>query len=294
MSEVDAWDTYQFGFGKDGDVGLASKQAYKIFMAHSKANDKSVIGWGAVGFIESLGTSLKVLNPEEAGRAGATALENEAVRANTVYNTYREGGHSVPVAAAGTAGMVVNDIDGASDLYEAGSGRDTNRVMATGDFKPTLTGTQRWTKGISGVTKAANVALTASSFATPGVTIDAAATREYQEAWGKMASAERAEALQAALPAGSKGRVTMAAGYFFDAEGKIHIAIASSEPGAYLRPSVAAAKYPWEKVATGIGDAETKLFSNFYVEGAAAGRPVCKPCQRLLDDAGIEVLSERK
>jgi RHS repeat-associated protein len=118
--------------------------------------------------------------------------------------------------------------------------------------------------------------------------------RTYQEAWGRLAAAERAEALQAALPAGSKGRITMAAGYYFDAQGQVRIAVASSEPGRYLRPSVAAAKYSWEKVATGVGDAETKLFSDFFVEGAAAGRPVCGPCQTLLNDAGIEVLSERK
>jgi RHS repeat-associated protein len=118
--------------------------------------------------------------------------------------------------------------------------------------------------------------------------------REYQQAWGRLAAVERADALQAALPAGSQGRVTMAAGYHFDAQGQVRIVVASSEPGRYLRPSVGAAKYSWEKVATGVGDAETKLFSDFFVEGAAAGRPVCRPCQTLLDDAWIEVLSGRK
>jgi hypothetical protein len=86
----------------------------------------------------------------------------------------------------------------------------------------------------------------------------------------------------------------MGATYYFDPVGDVKIGIASSEPGPYIRPEVRPKLYKWEKIAPGFGDAEEKLFNTFYGEGAGAGRKVCIRCQKILDGAGVEVLSPRR
>lgn len=118
--------------------------------------------------------------------------------------------------------------------------------------------------------------------------------RDYQIVWGQLAARERAAILQAALPKRTAGSVTMGATYYFDAQGIPRIGIASSEPGKYIRRELFPKLFPWERVAPGVGDAEAKLFYEFYGEGTAAGRDACNPCQRLLDNAGVDILSGRR
>jgi hypothetical protein len=161
MSEVDAWDTYQWGFGQGGDKGWASKQAYKAFMAYSKANDKSVAGWAIVGAVESVGGSIRGMFPHVAGEAGGHRVAN-------VYTTFREGGNSVPKAIVGTAGMSISDVSGATDVYEIATNQDTNRIITRQDYSPAWTTSEKWTKGFVAASKGASVGLVVAGFSTPG------------------------------------------------------------------------------------------------------------------------------
>jgi hypothetical protein len=150
-----------------------------------KSGNRSVAGAAFVGGIESLGSTAKMIFPHEAGRARATAVENETVRLGNVYNTFREGGHSFPVAAAGTAGMAINDLGPTTNIYHAGSGLHTDRLMATGDFTPTLKGPERLQEGLSAFNKTAGAALWFASLAKPIIlnpgAMDAAWEAQFKE-----------------------------------------------------------------------------------------------------------------
>jgi RHS repeat-associated protein len=181
MSSDDAWDTYvAYALSKSGVERDVSQQAYKRAIELSKSGNRSVAGAAVVGGIEGLGSTAKMIFPSEAGRAGATAVENETVRLGNVYNTFREGGHSVPVAAAGTAGMAINDIGPTTNSFHAGSGLDTDRLMATGDFTPTLTPLQRTGQGIGAFNKATTAFAVAAGVAGAPVVAESSGASGFQ------------------------------------------------------------------------------------------------------------------
>ncbi|MGV8973118.1 MAG: RHS repeat domain-containing protein [Rhodoglobus sp.] len=161
------------------------------------------------------------------------------------------------------------------------------------------------TQGINGNTAAiigADAALTiagagllrASSAAKPLTgqlsqsEIAAAAGATSAAARGSVAS--RASELQAALPAGSQGRVTMGVGVGKDASGSLRTVVGTSEPNGYLRPGVTL--NPGEELATGAGHAEAGILDYMSTNGiraqtVGAGRPICPACASLLDRAGV-------
>ncbi len=106
----------------------------------------------------------------------------------------------------------------------------------------------------------------------------------------------RASSLQKALPQGSQGRVTMAAGVVEDTSGFRQVLIGTSEPYGYIRPTVRPLINPNETVVTGIGHAEENIVNwaqanNQRVISVGAGRPICTDCARLIEDAGGIVAS---
>ncbi len=68
-------------------------------------------------------------------------------RVASVYDTFESGGNSPLVSTVGTAGMAFSDLTQATAAYEAASGKDTQRVITTGDFRPTLSTVDRIGKG---------------------------------------------------------------------------------------------------------------------------------------------------
>jgi hypothetical protein len=66
-------------------------------------------------------------------------VEAGTTRAIKVNNLHREAGHSPEAAAALTALLLVSDYSGGTAGFEGGSGLDTERLIDTGDFRPTLT-----------------------------------------------------------------------------------------------------------------------------------------------------------
>lgn len=102
---------------------------------------------------------------------------------------------------------------------------------------------------------------------------------------------QRAQALQDALPEGSRGRVTMAAGVVEDAAGVRQTIIGTSEKRGYLRPGVKLALRPGEIVAGGSGHGEQNLVewsehNGHRVVAIGAGRPICSSCGQCIDDSG--------
>jgi RHS repeat-associated protein len=109
----------------------------------------------------------------------------------------------------------------------------------------------------------------------------------------------RAKSLQEALPQGSQGRVTMAAGVVEDSFGERQVLIGTSEPNGYIRPTVRPLINPNETIATGIGHAEENIVNwaqvnNRRVISVGAGRPICFECARLIKDAGGIIASPLK
>jgi hypothetical protein len=100
----------------------------------------------------------------------------------------------------------------------------------------------------------------------------------------------RADELQAALPDGSRGRVTMGVGVGEDAAGNIRVVVGTSEPNGYLRPGVGPLR-EGEELAAAFGHAEDDIVNYMRGNGirpitVAAGRPICPDCAGILDDAG--------
>ena len=102
-------------------------------------------------------------------------------------------------------------------------------------------------------------------------------------------AASRAEEMQAQLPAGSRGRVTMGAGVLRDGGGNEIRVISTSEPRGYLRPGVTA--QPGEIVVKGTGDAEADIVAyaaehGYDVVAIGAGRPICPACAGAIAGSG--------
>ncbi len=106
------------------------------------------------------------------------------------------------------------------------------------------------------------------------------------------AAGDRAAELQAALPEGSRGRVTMGVGHGVDANGVARTVVGTSEPGGYLRPAVRdMINHGTEEVAQGAGHAEVSILNHMEENGitpsvVAAGRPICPACARAIRAAG--------
>ncbi|MFI7603243.1 RHS repeat-associated core domain-containing protein [Actinoplanes sp. NPDC049681] len=101
----------------------------------------------------------------------------------------------------------------------------------------------------------------------------------------------RAAELQEALPAASRGRVTMGVGEGVDASGTTRTVIGTSEPNGYLRPGVRDMVRPGEEVATGTGHAEANILDYMKANGitpgqVGAGRPICPACASAIENAG--------
>lgn len=133
------------------------------------------------------------------------------------------------------------------------------------------------------VTAGAGVAV---SSAVTGIVASRASTAA---ATAAASTAARAAELQAALPVGSSGRVTMAAGVGEDALGTIRTVIGTSEPGGYLRPGVTL--LPGEELAQGAGHAEISVLAYMEQQGIqpfviGAGRPICAVCAPAIEQSG--------
>jgi hypothetical protein len=104
-------------------------------------------------------------------------------------------------------------------------------------------------------------------------------------------AATRAAELQAQLPAGSQGRVTMSAGVVRDASGSEIRVIATSEPRGYIRPGVQV--NPGEVVVRGTGHAEADIVTwaaqnGYEVVTIGAGRPICPTCATTIAESGAD------
>lgn len=110
----------------------------------------------------------------------------------------------------------------------------------------------------------------------------------------------RANELQGVLPEASQGYKTTAVGYATDANGNGYLIAASSD--THLSPNQRNALDPTsgELRASGSGlHAETTVLAyakenGLTLHSVAASRPVCGGCQAALDEAGVEIVSERK
>jgi hypothetical protein len=120
-------------------------------------------------------------------------------------------------------------------------------------------------------------------------------------------TAERAAELQAALPAASSGRVTIAVGKGTDASGTIRVVVGSSEKNGYLRREVKALlKSSGEEQARGpkggpiySGHAEDQILqymknNEITPHEIAAGRPICEKCEPQIAKAGARPTSPLK
>jgi filamentous hemagglutinin len=103
------------------------------------------------------------------------------------------------------------------------------------------------------------------------------------------ATPARADELQAALPEGAQGRVTMGVGVGRDAQGDLRTVVGTSEPKGYLRPGVTLRS--GEELARGFGHAEDDIVyymlrNDISPLSVSAGRPICPRCGRLIGGAG--------
>ncbi len=107
----------------------------------------------------------------------------------------------------------------------------------------------------------------------------------------------RAQELQALVPAGARGRVTMSAVIVEDANGIRGVVIGTSED--MLRPVFRKALRPGEIFGPGAGHAEEDavdfaLSHNLQVISGGAGRPVCPECAAKIEGAGGIVASPKR
>ena len=163
---------------------------------------------------------------------------------------------------AGAAGSLVT--------YQLSSGEKTGEGYATATL---LGGAFGLAGGVVGGAVSSIVASRASSAAASAAS----------------AAATRVAELQAALPAGSSGRVTMAAGVGRDALGGTKTVIGISEKGGYIRKPLTSLGA--EDRATGIGHAETSVLDYMSQNGitplsVGAGCPICPACAVAIEDAG--------
>ncbi len=69
---------------------------------------------------------------------GINVVTSQASRLGKVYGLHREVGHSVPAAVGLTVSQGLADNTGGTAFYEGWSGIDTNRMLETGNVRPTL------------------------------------------------------------------------------------------------------------------------------------------------------------
>jgi RHS repeat-associated protein len=115
------------------------------------------------------------------------------------------------------------------------------------------------------------------------------AGRGAAESEAEAIAASRAAELQAELPAGARGRVTMGVGVLEDASGNRITVVATSEPRGYLRPGVTLR--PGEVVVRGTGHAEADIVAyaeahGYRVVSVGAGRPICATCAGRIAGSG--------
>lgn len=89
----------------------------------------------------------------------------------------------------------------------------------------------------------------------------------------------------------------MAVGVVEDANGVRSVLIGTSEPAGYLRPGVSL--NPGETMVPGLGHAEEDIINfakanNLKVIEIGATRPVCVPCQDLINPTGANILTPLK
>jgi len=97
--------------------------------------------------------------------------------------------------------------------------------------------------------------------------------------------ASRVTDLRAAMPANSRGYITMGVAVAEDANGARVVLISTSEPRGYLRPGVTLK--PGEVLVRGTGHAEADIVSfaqasGYRVISIGATRPVCASCQNAI------------
>jgi RHS repeat-associated protein len=110
----------------------------------------------------------------------------------------------------------------------------------------------------------------------------------------------RVDELRGAIPSAQQGRITMAVAVLEDASGARSICVSSSE-GAYLRAPVRSVVQAWgdAMVATGVGHAEANIVAHaransLRVIDIGATRPVCVPCQDVVDMTGANISTPRR
>jgi hypothetical protein len=101
--------------------------------------------------------------------------------------------------------------------------------------------------------------------------------------------------LQAAIPAAQRGRITMAVAVVEDSNGARSVLVSSSE-GAYVRGPVRPVVQGWcdATVVGGTGHAEANIIAhaqanNLRVIDIGATRPVCVPCQDVINPTGATI-----
>jgi filamentous hemagglutinin len=101
--------------------------------------------------------------------------------------------------------------------------------------------------------------------------------------------------LQGAIPAAQQGRITMAVAVVEDSNGVRSILVSSSE-GAYVRGPVRPVVQGWgdATVVGGTGHAEANIIAhaqanNLRVIDIGATRPVCVPCQDVINPTGANI-----
>ncbi len=122
-------------------------------------------------------------------------------------------------------------------------------------------------------------------FDRAGVAAKAGMSAAEAESW----AAARAVQLQAQLPAGSAGRVTMGAGVVRDGSGNLIRVVSTSEPNGYLRAGVTLE--PGEVLVRGAGHAEADIVkwaadNGYEVVTIGAGRPICPACAGSISGSG--------
>lgn len=147
------------------------------------------------------------------------------------------------------------------------------RLEVAPDFSPTI-------NSGPGIPR---VRVTRGADASNGVSADAMPPTS--QAW----AAARVAELQAQLPTGSQGRVTMGVGVLEDASGNQIRVISTSEPNGYLRPGLTTK--PGEIVIPGTGHAEVDIIDYAQANGlrvvtVGAGRPICGPCASAIGNSG--------
>lgn len=110
-------------------------------------------------------------------------------------------------------------------------------------------------------------------------------------------TAARVGALREAIPAGSRGRITMGVGVAEDASGARQVLVGTSEPRGYLRPGVTLA--PGETIAPGVGHAEADIVNYARQNGlrlleVGATRPICPECAAVIEGAGARAVTPLK